>query len=124
MLHRATRLVLRSTPRRSTRFTRLRSDGQPRIQPEDVSDQLIGVLIGACFGFGFTALLQQREFRRRDLQDARERLGLTRAFRADLYSARVGILDRLDAECGSQEDRLRHPIRWLLRLDRREMTAS
>lgn len=56
-----------------------------------MDSQLVGVLTGAAIGFGFTWILQTREFRRRSRELVREHLGLTRGLRADLYAAKLTV---------------------------------
>src|SRR5262249_42234263 len=46
-------------------------------------------LFGALVAFGGTYLLQRGQFRRRELEDVEERLGLIRRLRADLQFARM-----------------------------------
>lgn len=45
--------------------------------------------MGALIGLATTALIQTRQFRREELNGVRERLGLTRGLRADLYAAKL-----------------------------------
>lgn len=52
-------------------------------------DVLLAALSGAAVAFLGTAWLQWRQFRRTDLMGVRERLGLTRALRADLFVAKL-----------------------------------
>lgn len=52
---------------------------------------LASALLGAAVAFIGTYLLQRGQFRRYDLDGVRERLGLTRALRADLYVSKLTV---------------------------------
>jgi hypothetical protein len=54
-----------------------------------MSTALFAALAGALVAFLGTALLQRSQFRRAELSDVRERLGLTRGLRADLLVTRM-----------------------------------
>jgi hypothetical protein len=56
-----------------------------------MSSQLVAALLGAIVAFGGTYLLQRGRFRRAELEGVRERLGLTRALRANLYAAELQL---------------------------------
>jgi hypothetical protein len=61
-------------------------------------DVLLAALSGAVIAFLGTSLLQRAQFRRADLEGVRERLGLTRALRADLHVAKLACETALTRE--------------------------
>ncbi|HEX3240302.1 MAG TPA: hypothetical protein VHR18_09225 [Solirubrobacterales bacterium] len=54
-----------------------------------MGSELIAALLGAMVAFAGTYLLQRGQFRRADLEGIRERIGVARGLRADLYAAKL-----------------------------------
>lgn len=54
-----------------------------------MSSELVAALLGAVVAFAGTYLLQRSQFRRAEVDDLKQRLGLVRALRADLHIAKL-----------------------------------
>ena len=63
-----------------------------------MSTALVAAFLGALVGFGGTHLLQRAQFRRAELEGVRDRVGIARALRADLYVAKLSTQNSLKTE--------------------------
>jgi hypothetical protein len=75
------------SPRTSSDFFKLTAGAWPSLAT--MGSELLAALLGAMVAFAGTYLLQRGQFRRADLEGVRERIGVTRGLRVELYAAKI-----------------------------------